>query len=76
MLILATFYLQFDKNTSISIYIYKKTNKWQTHLPYLHLETLRMNNSLSDIKCQTIKNQRAGIILGNRGSCAHALGPV
>ena len=35
-----------------------------------------MNNSLSDIKCKTIKNQHTGIILGNRGSYAHALGPV
>ena len=53
-----------------------KTSEWQTHLPYLHLETLRVNNSLSDIKCQTIKNQHPGTILGNRGSYAHALGAM
>ena len=55
---------------------HKQTSKWQTHLPYLHLETLRVNNSLSDTKCQTTKNQHAVTILGNRGSYAHALGPV
>ena len=34
----STFYLQFGKNTSMSMK--KKKSKWQTHLPYLHLETL------------------------------------
>ena len=72
----STFYLQFGKNTSISVEKKTKTSKWQTHLPYLHLRTLRVNNSLSDINCQTIKNQHEGTILGNRGSYAHALGLV
>ena len=32
-------YLQFGKHTSISMK--KKTSKWKTHLPYLHVETLK-----------------------------------
>ena len=26
----------------------QQTSKWQTHLPYLHLETLKMYNLLAD----------------------------
>ena len=33
------------KNTSTSM---KNTSKWQTHLPYVHVETFRAHNSLSN----------------------------
>ena len=36
---------KFGQNTSITM---QKTSKWQTHLPYLHLENLRVHNSWSD----------------------------
>ena len=39
----STFYFKFCKNTSITI---QQTSKWQTHLPYLQLETLLVHNSL------------------------------
>ena len=76
MLLPFTYNLVKTPHTSISVEKKTKTSKWQTHLPYLHLGTLRVNNSLSDINCQTIKNQHEGTILGNRGSYAHALGLV
>ena len=38
------FYFKFGKNTSML----HGTSKWQTHLPCLHQETLRVLNSLSD----------------------------
>ena len=34
------------------------TSKWQTHLPYLRLETLREHNSLSDNYKMSINLQR------------------
>ena len=40
-----TFYFKFGKNTSITM---QQTSKWQTHLPYLHLATLKMYNLLAD----------------------------
>ena len=41
----STFYFKFGKNISITM---KQTNKWQAHLPFLHLEkNLRVHNSFS-----------------------------
>ena len=39
----STFYFKFGKNTSITM---QQTSKWQTHLPYLQLETLLVHKSL------------------------------
>ena len=51
------------ENTSITM---QQTSKWQTHLPYLFLETLRVHNSLSgNCKPQTINNRHTDDILGN-----------
>ena len=39
------FYVKFVKNASLTM---QQTIKWQTHLSYLHLETLRVRNSFSE----------------------------
>ena len=44
-LMLLLFTLNLVKNTSITM---QQTGKWQTHLPYLHLATLKMYNLLAD----------------------------
>ena len=56
----------------------QKTSKWQTHLPYLHLETLRVHNSFSEhcteFMQETSTRTPSGVteLVGN----AHALTPV
>ena len=41
--------LQFNLNVvKTPQYVCNKHSKWQTHLPYLHLETSREHNSLSN----------------------------
>ena len=41
--------LQFSLNVvKTPQYVCNKHSKWQTHLPYLHLETSREHNSLSN----------------------------
>ena len=52
------------ENNSITM---EQTSKWQTHLPYLLLETLRVHNSISgNCKPQTINDLHTDVILGNR----------
>ena len=42
----STFYFKFSKNISITM---QQTNKWQAHLPFLHLEKyLRVHNLFSE----------------------------
>lgn len=55
----------------------QQTSKWQTHLPFWHIETLilRVHNSLSD-SYKTINNEHADAILGNQACYEHALDPV
>ena len=40
----STLYFKFGNDTSITMH---QTSKWQTHFPYLHPETLRVDNSFS-----------------------------
>ena len=35
----------------------QQTGKWQTHLPYLHLETLRAHNSFSEHCTEFLSNR-------------------
>ena len=61
-----TLYFKFGKNTSITM---QQTSKWQTHLPWLHLETLRVHNSFSEnYKNSNKKTVGTDAILGNRAS--------
>ena len=46
----------------------QQTSKWQTHLTYLHLETLRVHNSFSENYKIRTKDQHTDAILGNRAS--------
>ena len=50
----------------------QQASKWQTHLLYLHLETLRVHNSFSENYKNSNKNQHKDAILGNpvSQSCA------
>ena len=57
----STFYFKFGKNASITM---QQTTKWQTHEPYLHLETLRVYNSLSENCKNSIKKPAHGQHLG------------
>ena len=56
----------------------QKTSKWQTHLPYLHLETLRVHNSFSEHCTEFMQETSTWTpswvteLVGN----AHALTPV
>ena len=42
----------------------QQTSKWQTHLTYLHLETLRVHNSFSENYKNSNKRPAHGRILG------------
>ena len=53
-----TLYFKFGKNICISITM-QQTCKWQTHLPYLRLETLRVHNSFSENYKNSNKKQLA-----------------
>ena len=55
----------------------QQTSKWEKHLPYLHVLTLSVHNSVSEnLKFQR-KYQHMDAILDNRASqYAHVLGPV
>ena len=46
----------------------QQASKWQTHLLYLHLETLRVHNSFSENYKNSNKNQHKDVILGNPAS--------
>ena len=59
----------------------QQTSKWQTQLPYLHLETLRVHNSFSqNYKNSNQKNQHTDAILCNKASqicaCVESCGKV
>ena len=59
----------------------QQTSKWQTQLPYLHLETLRVHNSFSqNYKNSNQKNQHTNAILCNKASqicaCVESCGKV
>ena len=75
----STFYFKFGKNTSIAM---QKSTKWQTHLPFLQLGTLRVHYhdySFSENYKNSSKNQHTDAILlwvGEQVSYAHALSPV
>ena len=42
---LLTFFSTLVKNTSIAM---QQTSKWEKHLPYLHVVTLSVHNSVSE----------------------------
>ena len=39
------FFFKFGRNTSITM---QQTSKWEKHLPYLHVGTLSVHNSISE----------------------------
>ena len=46
----------------------QQARKWQTHLLYLHLETLSVHNSFSENYKNSNKNPHENAILGNPAS--------